>query len=178
MTAVSQLDHALEDLLRFRLDLPRLLDAIDDAQEGQPGGQRFDVVRSGGRTVLHCWKHERDVRDCEEAGLDCDGEAIDVNDPTGEAGVNPDKARADRRRVSRKIQAITDAIEELIGIRAGHLSSARIVNDRAGIGECDSCRHYCNGEKDDRLRPINGLRACNACRMRISRQRQLAPVPK
>jgi hypothetical protein len=156
------------------MQLPARLHAMRDAMTGLPGAQHFGPVRAG-RSVLWCDVHERDVRECEDHDLDCDGETIRVNDPTGEAAVNGDPAKADLRQLERRLLAAFKALDEAvaIGYRYPTAEEARtkLVVDRAGIGTCARCPKYCDGEKANRLSAYKdtGDLVCPACRARLDR---------
>lgn len=151
--------------------------SLRDAMLGQPAAQRFEPIRSV-RTVLWCWEHEREIdhrEGCQGAkdGEYCTGETIAVQDPTGEAAVSIDKARIRHRELSKLITQVLTASHRILDIEAEN-APVKAVSDRAGIGTCDSCRHYCTGEKDDRLRPVGEYRMCNRCRMRDTRDKAKA----
>lgn len=157
---------AAEDLLRALSVVDVRVAAMRDAQNGQPGAQRFDT--SGRASVLWCDRHEREVRECEADGHDCDGETLELHDPTGEAAMRPDRGAAALRRVERlagRAAETADAITRVLGEWGPNV----VVNERAGIGSCEDCGRYCDGVKDNRLRPVGEHRYCNACRMRAAR---------
>lgn len=86
-------DSAVERLDRIRPHLTATIDAIRDAFAGHPRAASY----TGSDKVSDpwCWGHEQTVSVCHEAGQQCSGEAIDVKDPTGEAGIAGDRARDD-----------------------------------------------------------------------------------
>lgn len=130
-------------------------------------GTNYDPSSSPSRQ--HCWTHERDYRACQDGDTgECVTETINPHDPTGEAAVAYNEARASHRRLSRAIIDVHRAALIIEAECAKH-QVARVVNDRAGIGVCDGCGHYCDGVKDNRLRPVGDQRMCNRCRMRWSR---------
>ncbi len=177
MSIHRDIANAVEDLLRCLVptSLPDgstrpLVDvriaAMRDAQNGQPGAQRYDG--NGVAVSLWCHLHEREVRECEERDLDCDGETIELHDPTGEAALRPDKGAAALRRLERLARSLASDADAVIN-ELRRWDANVVTNDRAGIGSCEDCGRYCDGTKNDRLRPVGEHRYCNTCRMRATR---------
>lgn len=154
--------EAAEKLLKSRLH------AMRDDMGGQPRAQSYDTSR--GQASAWCWTHERDVDACHEATppLPCAGEHITVHDLTGEAAIERaaghDHAANAQRELSRIIRRAERDSLRLTDLLASW-GSAVLTIDRAGIGVCDGCRRYCDGHKDNRLRPLGDKRVCNRCRM-------------
>lgn len=166
---MTRLDHALdataERVARCTGALPNALHALRQRMEPLQAAS-YDTNRSSRQW---CWTHGRWVHECHRADLDCDGETVAVHDPTGEAAVDGNPARATHRRLSKLVLGLDRLSVELEDLLAAELAGARVVNDRAGIGVCDGCGHYCDGVKDNRLRPVGEQRMCNRCRVRYSR---------
>lgn len=168
MKLTTLANQIAEDTVRSANEMPSTFSTLLSELKGLPGAQHFEPVRGGGATSLWCWRHEREVVACIKADHNCLGEAITLNDPTGEAAVAYDAARADRLALERHLGIIRRSLDRILDIQASRQSN-RVVNDRAGIGECDGCRRYCDGVKDNRLRPVGDSRFCNQCRMRLVR---------
>lgn len=172
MSIHRDLTQAAEDLLRALTVVDVRVAAMRDAQNGQPGAQRFGV--RGGGSVLMCWTHEVELpSDGRERQAPCDefcvGENIDVADPTGEAAMKPDRAAQQLRRLETLARKAKDAAADIVSLLAAEQPNVA-TNERAGIGVCEACGKYVDGAKD-RLRPsLNKQhRYCNACRMREAR---------
>ncbi len=161
---------AAEDLLRALTVVDNRVAAMRDAQNGQPGAQRFEPIRGGG-SVLMCWRHEVELPANGERQPPCDefctGETILVSDPTGEAALKPDKGAAALRRLERLARKAAENADAIV-CELERWNANVVTNDRAGIGTCDACSKYVDGTKD-RLRPHGEHRFCNACRMRATR---------
>lgn len=156
------------DAVQLDMILPARLHAMRDTMTGLPGAQHFEVVRSH-RSVLWCWEHEREVARCEKADLDCDGEAIDLGDPTGEHAVTPDPAKADHRQLQRHLVVIAHHLDRALKLLARY-EPQRVTIDRAGIGTCTDCHRYHDGTKGKRLSAYKGGDpVCPACRARRDR---------
>lgn len=161
-----RLDDAFQDAtertLRLSLNFRDLLYTMRDAMAGQPIAQHYEVVASG-RSEVWCWRHERPVLKCQQEAELCTGEAIDVNDPTGEAAVNYDRARADHRQLSRDVRTLGNIIDRLERLQLRY-TDAKITNDRAGIGTCEDCHRYADGRKLRLSCYKGGPIICPACR--------------
>lgn len=165
----DQSNRIAADAVQLDLILAARLHSMRDAMAGQPGAQHFEVVRSG-RQVLHCWVHERDVAQCQRAGLDCDGESMDVHDPTGEAAIGSNPAGADHRQLSKHLKTVEHHLDAALKLLAKY-EPQRVVVDRAGIGTCTDCHRYFDGTKGQRLSTYKstGDPVCPACRARRDR---------
>lgn len=154
--------------LATRIDnaLPERLHAMRDAMSGQPRAQNY---QHDGSSHVWCWWHERDVKLCHAEDLNCTGETIEVHDPTGEAAVTFDPARAHRRELERCLKAAQKSLDRAAGILVLY-QDAELTSDRAGIGKCADCGHYCTGERNDRLSAYRGESPiCATCRARRDR---------
>lgn len=160
----DSLEASAERLLRCNLALPNVLLNLRDGMTGLRGTS-YD---HNGGSRQWCWDHGCWVNECHRDDRDCSGETIEVHDPTGEAAVNANPARLKHRKLSRLARIIDKATLEYENIVASE-QPARLVVERAGIGVCDGCGHYCDGVKDNRLRPVGEQRMCNRCRVRYSR---------
>lgn len=167
---MTRLDHQLNDaaerLTRCTYALPDALHSLRD-QLVPIRAANYDPSTQS--SLQWCWRHQRDVRECERADQMCTGETFAIHDPTGEAAVTANPARSNLRRIGQLIGAIARFSDELEG-RIAATRPAVVSNDRAGIGTCDGCGHYCDGVKDNRLRPVGDQRMCNRCRMRQVRR--------
>lgn len=92
----------------------RLREAIADNLAGQPRAASYDDDRTSPQSW--CWKHERPVSQCHRADLFCDGETVTSSDPTGEAAVNPDRARSDETELARLEKQIVDACYKIANL--------------------------------------------------------------
>lgn len=92
----------------------RLLPAIADNLAGQPRAASYDDDRSS--AAPWCWDHQRPVPQCHRADLLCSGETLTSSDPTGEAAVNPDKARADQAELKELERKVVDLCNRIANI--------------------------------------------------------------
>lgn len=166
----SALAHTVDNLLKVSPQFARHLLELRDSMAGQPGAQHFEATRSF-RAESWCWRHERPLTVCHRADELCTGESIPVNDPTGEAAVSNDPARAEHKELSKLILRMERDSNRLLDmIRAR--SDARPVSDRGGIGECSDCHRYCDG-RSLRLSAYRGTEpVCPACRGARDRKAQ------
>lgn len=149
------LDLAGDDILRCSHRLPDVLRAIRDALPGQPGAQSYDTIGHG-RSILWCDLHERELVACHRAGLDCDGETVVVNDPTGEAALEFSQAAVDLRAINRRVRAIAQQADALITIinrwsARSATDSERRATERANEPGCEVCA------RSDRYTPAKVL---------------------
>lgn len=170
MNVHSNLTAAASDVLRALSVIDARLAVIRDAQRGQPGAQRFGDIRSTGRTVCWCDEHECDVQDCHEADRFCAGQTIPLQDPTGEAAMQGDRARDDLRRLEKLAESLAKNADQFVRV-LGYWQDGAVVNDKAGIGECMDCKRYADGRK---LRlstyKTTGEPVCPSCRARRDRR--------
>ena len=89
----------------------KLRQAIEDNLAGQPRAQSYDT--STGSGSVWCWTHEREAAVCHRNDEMCDGEAMATIDPTGEAAVSGDKARADQTELARLEKILIDTTDRL-----------------------------------------------------------------
>lgn len=91
----------------------------------------------------------------------------DHGDPTATAGLNqPDALALEHGHLVAELQVAWRAAADLGGHIIGATTTAKIVNERAGIGWCDGpCGRYCDGSAANRLRAGK----CDACRQRARR---------
>lgn len=164
---VTRLGEALTAGDRLHLELPALLHLMRDHQGGQP---RAAALGSGASPQAWCWNHERSVAECHKADLFCVGETInDHSDPTGEAGVDHDKAAEDARQIRRHIEAAVRALDAADNIANGYpFQAAKPAELEPTPGEdwCTSCfkdSHYLEpiALKADGSRKYAGL--CRWC---------------
>lgn len=169
MRLIDLANHAHEDVSRALASLPECIAVL--ASEASPlRGTSYDT--SGG-TQAFCWTHGQGVRQCEFDGHSgCVGEVIEAHDPTGEAAIEGSKSRADMAQLWKSFRAIELEAKRIIAIEA-RTQRVVVVSDRAGIGRCENtaCNRYVDGVKD-RLRPVDSLRLCSACRMRQLRAQE------
>lgn len=97
-----------------------------------------------------------------------------ISDPTGESGTAEgktaaSKALADRRELERAVRALHVNAGKIVSLLRDYPDERKATSDRAGIGSCDECRHYCTGDSNDRLRIHGDVRLCDRCRMRRER---------
>lgn len=107
-----------------------------------PNGHAYDLI-GGGRSEVWCWTHERPVTACHAADQKCDGEAIIVSDPTGEAALHPDDASATLAEVSGglvEVQRILDRVLRKVEMATSAGGDLRSLGDdtKAEPG-CESC---------------------------------------
>jgi len=98
-----------------------VLQRIHDAQAGHPKAASYDTVgypTEGRSRPPWCWRHERPVTLCHRDGHQCDGEAIDVTDPTGEAAIAPDPAAADLKALDSLLPRMRNQAELVAAILA------------------------------------------------------------
>lgn len=113
-TQVRTLGQAAAVITQVAAVKPRLHEAITDALNGQPRAASIDPSTS---SPSWCWTHERPVAACRNQGEMCDGETIRSNDPTGEAAVGHDPARAALAKMAR--------LEKQAVVLAGQLDDLR-----------------------------------------------------
>lgn len=127
----DQLDRALEDALRARHALPEVLRTMRDSMPGQPGAHVYDaVVVGGGRTLVWCWDHEREVRLCHKANEPCMGESVTIADQTGEAAVEDDEVFADHKATQKDIAALAHHADRLVRRFANYKKRAATEKER------------------------------------------------
>lgn len=138
-----------------------------DALAGQPRGTNFDAaVVSGGRSVIWCWVHERDVAACHAARLLCDGEPIDTNDPTGETALRPDRAARDRTQLDRHVRALHRHAEAIVAVLDSYELRPPTKAERRGTAQagqlgCQSCARTKGADDQPRYEP-HAVRSTNA----------------
>lgn len=143
-------DDAAEDLTHIANHLAHVetghtvLDRIGDALAGQPRAASWDQTGSG--RPPWCWTHQRDVTACHLDGHDCDGETIDVSDPTGEAALTPDKASQDLVTLDRSLKLIHLHVSIVSAILGRWTPRATRDDERAKLTAantpapcCDNC---------------------------------------
>lgn len=96
-----------------------------------------------GRSILWCWRHEREVATCHRHDLSCTGETLTVSDPVGEAAVTPDRAAQDLARIERLVDRHLRDADELVRILHGYrlrppTDKERRITDGGEVG-CWSC---------------------------------------
>lgn len=90
----------------------------------------------------------------------------DHSDPTASVALGkPDPLAREHAALEAELRAAWRTAGDLVARIIGATTSARIVNERLGIGFCEVCGRYCNGERNNRLRAAK----CNACRMKAKR---------
>ncbi len=96
----------------------------------------------------------------------------DHGDPTATAAVGqPDLLAKDHGHLLAELKAAYRAAADLGSHIVGVTTTARIVNQRAGIGWCERCGRYCDGATDaTRLR--GGV--CNRCRLQRAKNKGTA----
>ena len=91
-----------------------------------------------------------------------------VSDPTGTAATaEPDRTVTALGELEADLRAWHDLSLRIEARIRWMTTDARIENQRAGIGACESCGRYCDASSDA-LRLRAGV--CNACRMREARR--------
>lgn len=102
----------LHDYTRKRSALLHLLGEL--TEDGMHAQNVEGDRTTGTDTVLFCWVHERDPKDCQRQELDCTGEPIPkATDPTGETSIRPDRARRQRGELEAAEGRIIAAASEL-----------------------------------------------------------------
>ena len=149
MTRLSdRYDAAKERLDRFGWKFQATEDAILDAMSGQPGAATYDAIgRSNMKSVLWCDEHQQELADCHRQEHTCSrGIPIPVHpDPTGDAAVNHDKARADERQLRKIVQTLENAadlaehLHDAYETRAPTAAEKRATEEDNDKGACEVC---------------------------------------
>lgn len=121
-----------------------VLDRIGGALAGHLRAASWDQTGSG--RPPWCWTHQRDVTACHLDGLDCDGETIEVADPTGEAALTPDKAARDLTELDRRLRRIANDADVILAVLGRWTPRATREDERAKLTAintpnpcCDNC---------------------------------------
>lgn len=111
---LEQYERDLEMLTRVSHALPGALrEAAELAYPLRAASYDTEFV-TGGRSVIWCWTHQREVHRCQRNELECTGEPVTVSDPTGEAAVTPGRVSLARQEIESDLQAIHDRVERLV----------------------------------------------------------------
>lgn len=111
---LEQCDEALKMLARVRKALPDALREAAEMSSPLRAASYDDVIVAGGRSVIWCWNHEREVHKCRRDELECGGEPIPLGDPTGEAAIMPGRVKISRQRIDAGFRAIFNAVPDLV----------------------------------------------------------------
>lgn len=102
------LADAIELLDRAAPVLPQRLADMDAALNGHPRSGALDSVGGRGKTTF-CEVHQRERCEC-GAGTPF----ANLSDPTGEAGIRPDRAAQDRAKLEAALRSIGRQAEEVV----------------------------------------------------------------
>ena len=107
---LAQYERDLEMLTRVSHALPGALREAAELSYPLRAASYDTEFVTGGRSVIWCWTHQREVHRCQRHELECTGEPVTVSDPTGEAAVTPGRvwesghASKTRERTNRENQ--------------------------------------------------------------------------
>jgi hypothetical protein len=111
---LEQYERDLEMLTRVSHALPGALrEAAELAYPLRAASYDTEFV-TGGRSVIWCWTHQREVHRCQRNDMECTGEPVTVSDPTGEAAVTPGRVSLARQEIEQDLHAIHRVIERLV----------------------------------------------------------------
>lgn len=146
---LSRYEADIELLTRLSNALPGAL--REAAELGSPlRGASYDgVMVTGGRSVLWCWVHEREIRQCLRSDLGCSGESVTVSDPTGEAAVTPGRVHLARQQIEADLNTVHGVIERLV-FNAAYLTRTPVTHAEARRREDE--RKDLAGQNEERCR--------------------------
>jgi hypothetical protein len=146
---LEQYERDLEMLTRVSNALPGALREAAELSSPIRAASYDDVIVTGGRSVIWCWTHQREVHRCRRADLDCGGEPITIGDPTGEAATTPGRVSLARSEIEADLHAIHGRIERLV-FNAAYLTRTPESHREARRREDE--RKDLAGENDARCR--------------------------
>ena len=150
---VGQVAAMHQDLDRLHRVMPATLHLLRDSMSGQPGS-------GGGGRPPWCWVHEREVRQCVEAGEFCRGEAIaGPSDVVGESAIRRDHAAEHRRALVRRVESARRELAEVVAIMAMYPAAPLRDDEEDPTPGEDLCRSCWKDNQYPQLiqtRPSNG----------------------
>ena len=111
---LEQYERDLEMLTRVSHALPGALREAAELSYPLRAASYDTEYVTGGRSVIWCWLHQREVHRCRRSDLECNGEPVTVSDPTGEAAVTPGRVNLARQEIESDLRAIHDRVERLV----------------------------------------------------------------
>ena len=111
---LEQYERDLEMLTRVSHALPGALREAAELSYPLRAASYDTEYVTGGRSVIWCWTHQREVHRCQRHELECTGEPVTVSDPTGEAAVTPGRVSLARQEIESDLQAIHARVERLV----------------------------------------------------------------
>jgi len=160
---LEQYERDLEMLTRVSNALPGALREAAELSHPIKAASYNDVIVTGGRSVIWCWTHEREVQKCRRNELDCGGEPVAVSDPTGEAATTPGRVSLARQEIEQGLHAIHRVVERLV-FNAAYLT--RTPESHREARKREETRKDLAGENESRCRSCErtetapGVRRC------------------
>lgn len=139
--------------------LPAVLHLVRESMAGQPAAavahREGDDDDRDPLARLWCEDHERSVRECDRAGLVCEGIAPRaISDPVGEAAVRPDFAANDLAQIVRRAERFVQDVGHLLGLAEAYPVHAAELDKPEPDDEVGTVWCRCCWKVDKRCEPI------------------------
>lgn len=156
--AIARTRRAASEAKKVLPRVPALLSAIQQEQAGYPTKGTGSWNPSGSSTVLYCEDHECELSDCHAKDRSCSGVPVSTHsDSTGDAAIEPSKAREDEQRLTAAAKNLERAVLDLGDLVTAYLEAKSLgsrdlahLHSQTSDPGCRSCarikrdgrRHY------------------------------------